>query len=75
MRARHTLPQAKDFIRRLLVLAAAARMTMVEALAHPWLAAVGAEEDGAAAGGLAIYSPRRPCVSGSSLHICSCAPW
>jgi hypothetical protein len=46
VRARHTLPQAKDFIRRLLVLAAAARMTMVEALAHPWLAAVGAEEDG-----------------------------
>jgi hypothetical protein len=32
--------QAKDFIRRLLVVDEAARMTMAEALQHPWLADV-----------------------------------
>jgi serine/threonine protein kinase len=30
--------QAKDFIKRLLVVDAGARMSMAEALQHPWLA-------------------------------------
>ncbi len=34
--------QAMEFIRRLLVVDEAARMTMAEALLHPWLATVDA---------------------------------
>ena len=39
-RVLHACAQAKDFIKRLLVVDAGARMSMAEALQHPWLAHV-----------------------------------
>lgn len=54
------MPQAKDFVKRLLVVDPTVRMTMVEALAHPWLDPAAPGADGGAATTTVLEVAHRP---------------